>query len=323
MEAPVRSTHRFSKMTGFSLNLKSYKPAAVVNAKLIYVQQGLKPASVTVNPKLCLHSVYFPTIRADSKYLCWLADNCLLVCILFTREKSETRWDISQPTLCSGFAPVNGCGRSPQVSTATETKARWPWKRIRWLLQNAPFLKKKKKSHAYTDSWGHIYFNCMQILAETVKSQRTWCWWLTAQLSLTFTERYFPSSLCRSVWGKMRRLTASSGWAAGRREAWSLWSVCWRYDGSALLLDPQFLTTWRRNTQESSTSTSLTSNHHISTPTKKKKSGYKRVGDKPTVSLLAAKRQKFSLEGASLEVLCSPSSTASFRELWRKLTRDM
>lgn len=33
-------------------------------------------------------------------------------------------------------------------------------------------------------------------------------------------------SLCRSVSGRTRRLTASSGWAAGRRGAWFLWSVC-------------------------------------------------------------------------------------------------
>lgn len=33
-------------------------------------------------------------------------------------------------------------------------------------------------------------------------------------------------SLCRSVSGRTRRLTTSSGWAAGRRGAWFLWSVC-------------------------------------------------------------------------------------------------
>lgn len=40
------------------------------------------------------------------------------------RGKAETRWDCSRPTLCNGSALVSGCGRSPLVSTATETKAR-------------------------------------------------------------------------------------------------------------------------------------------------------------------------------------------------------
>ncbi|XP_068439992.1 SH3 and cysteine-rich domain-containing protein 2-like isoform X3 [Clinocottus analis] len=40
------------------------------------------------------------------------------------REKAETSWDCSRPTLCSGSALVSVCGRSQMVSMATETKAR-------------------------------------------------------------------------------------------------------------------------------------------------------------------------------------------------------
>lgn len=46
---------------------------------------------------------------------------CLFV---FTRGKAETWWVFFQPTLCSGSVPARGCGRSRQVSTATEIKAK-------------------------------------------------------------------------------------------------------------------------------------------------------------------------------------------------------
>lgn len=115
----------------FSLNFKCSKPHQEVKCKGSR-QQELKPASLTANAEFVFKILFTTT---DWKYLCSLAFICARVCVcVFTREKSETRWDISQPTLCSGFAPVSGCGRSPQVSTATETKVRWLWKRIRWLL---------------------------------------------------------------------------------------------------------------------------------------------------------------------------------------------
>lgn len=50
---------------------------------------------------------------------------CVCPCLgVFTRGKAETRWDCSRPTLCSGSVLVSACGRSLQVSMATETKAR-------------------------------------------------------------------------------------------------------------------------------------------------------------------------------------------------------
>lgn len=97
-------------------------------------------------------------------------------------------------------------------------------------------------------------------------------WRVAGQISLTFTESHsfsspFDSPLCRSVWGKTRRLTASFGWAAGRRKAWSLWSVFWKYDGSVPLPVPQLNNAMEEHSGELSQHLS-DKQPPISTPTK-------------------------------------------------------
>lgn len=162
---------------------------------------------------------------------------------VFARGKAETRWDFFRPTLCSVSALVRGCGRSLLVSTATETKARWLWKSPRWdckihtvsLARWKPFQNlckwMQKTAEITEDCMLWLFFFFWFFFASVQKLTYIYLFLFHLPFHLLHCPLFLPFltvwlSLCRSVSGRTRRLTASSGWAAGRRGAWFLWSVC-------------------------------------------------------------------------------------------------